>query len=146
MPRAVWDPWGRRWTVGYGQTQGVGPNSTMTRAQAEADLRGRMNSSYEPYVRRFRGLNQNQYDALCSLIWNTGPGVLSGPIGTYLRSRNYQAAADYFCHYTTAGGTRLQGLVNRRAAERRLFLKPPPDPHHYQRYDQTRRNTPWGPK
>lgn len=143
LEHAYWDAYGHVWTVGYGETQGVGPNSTMTRAQAEADLRGRLANGYEPAVRSLGvPLNQNQFDALCSFVWNLGPGSMdsSWTIGRLLRAHNYLGAADSMMTYVYSGGQRLQGLVNRREQERALFLKPvsspppPSDPHHYDRF------------
>jgi lysozyme len=40
-----------------------------------------------------------------------------------LNEGNYNAAANQFNVWVNAGGKRMQGLVNRRAAERTLFLK-----------------------
>jgi GH24 family phage-related lysozyme (muramidase) len=140
---AYWDIYGGVWTVGYGETSGVGPGTTMTLAQAQADLRDRLASGYEPAVRGLGiPLNQHQFDALCSFVWNLGPGSMesSWTIGRLLRERNYLGAANSMLNYVTAGGVVLQGLVNRREAERRLFLTPvgppppPPDPHHYKRF------------
>jgi lysozyme len=81
-------------------------------------------------------LNQRQFDALYSLVFNVGPGakgkkdgilsLSSGQSSTLLRKLNvgdYAGAADEFpkwCH--GAGGTLLAGLVTRRARERALFL------------------------
>jgi lysozyme len=137
---AYWDQWGKVWTVGYGETEGVGPNSTQTRAQAEQDLFQRLQREYEPAINALGvDFNQNQYDALCSFVWNLGPGSMSWDVGRNCRAKNFKAAADCMLEYTRAGGVVLPGLVRRRQAERALFLKPwnpppPPDPHHYERY------------
>lgn len=135
---AYWDSYGRVWTVGYGETQGVGSGSTMTRAQAQADLERRVASEYEPAIKNLGvPLNQNQFDALCSFVWNLGPGSMSWDVGRYLRAHEYQRAADAMLEYDRAGGVVLAGLVRRRQAERALFLTAPkPDPYRY--FDTTK--------
>ena len=69
-------------------------------------------------------LNKNQIDALCSFVWNLGPGSMSWDVGRLLRARNYEGAANAMLAYDRAGGQVLPGLVRRRQAERALFLTP----------------------
>lgn len=67
-------------------------------------------------------LNQNQYDALCSLIFNIGKTAFAG--STVLRQlnlKNYQAAADAFLLWKKAGND-PDILLPRRQRERTLFL------------------------
>lgn len=67
-------------------------------------------------------LNQNQYDALCSLIFNIGKTAFSG--STVLRQlnlKNYQEAADAFLLWKKAGND-PDILLPRRQRERTLFL------------------------
>lgn len=67
-------------------------------------------------------LNQNQYDALCSLIFNIGKTAFAG--STVLRQlnlKNYQAAADAFLLWKKAGND-PDILLPRRQRERALFL------------------------
>jgi len=114
-------------TIGYGTTAAdVHPlPAHCTRDQAERWLADNVARKYEPAVRALNvPLNQNQFDALVSLAYNLGPGVFQWDIGTHLRARDYRAASADFMHYVHAGGRVLQGLVNRRAAERRLFDTP----------------------
>lgn len=135
---ATWDPFGHVWTIGYGETSGIHQGQVWTQAQAQSDLVTRLANDYEPAVRALGvPLNQHQFDALCSFVWNVGPGSMSSSwtIGRLLRERDYAGAADSMLGYDTAGGVVLAGLVNRRRAERALFLTPmppPPDPNHYE--------------
>ena len=124
-------------TIGYGHTSGVRLGMTCTPAQALAWL--------SEDVRYAEGLvhshvtsplDQNQFDALVSILFNVGPGakgvkdgiifLATGQSSTLLRKLNagdYAGAAEEFpkwCH--GAGGTLLTGLVTRRARERALFL------------------------
>jgi hypothetical protein len=67
------------WTIGYGETQGVGPNTRpWTRDHALRQLRQRVNRDYLAPVLATAAtirltLTQNQADALASLIYNVGP-------------------------------------------------------------------------
>lgn len=135
---AYWDAYGHVWTIGFGETAGVHQGMVWTYAQAVNDLKSRLAADYEPAIRGLGvPLNQHQFDALCSFVWNLGPGSMSWDVGQLLRRREYTAAANAMLKYDTAGGVVLAGLQRRREAERALFLKPmpkPPDPHHYSRF------------
>lgn len=114
-------------TIGFGTTSAdVSPLPTfLSRSEAEQLLRDKLAKKYEPAVNGLGvPLNQNQFDALVSLVYNCGPGAMQWQIGQELRARHYAAAADCFGRYVYAGGRALQGLVNRRASERALFLTP----------------------
>ena len=68
-------------------------------------------------------LTQNQFDALVSFVYNVGINAFKN--STLLRELNmgrYEKAADQFARWNKAGGRVVQGLVNRRRAERSLFL------------------------
>ncbi len=67
-------------------------------------------------------LSQPQFDALVSFVFNVGTGAFAG--STLLRRLNageYAAVPAELNKWVNAGGQRLQGLVNRRAAEGALF-------------------------
>ena len=118
------------WTIGYGHTQGVGPHSPrLTERQASELLERDLAHRYEPHVERLpiaRSLNQHQFDALVSFVYNLGPGAIAADtgIGRALRARQWQRAADEMLRWDKAGGQVLAGLTRRRKAERALFLKP----------------------
>lgn len=68
-------------------------------------------------------LSQNQYDALVSFVYNVGVGAFK--TSTALKRLNmgdYKGAADAMTWFNKSQGQILQALVNRRAAERDLFL------------------------
>ncbi|MEW3423807.1 lysozyme, partial [Pseudomonas aeruginosa] len=70
-------------------------------------------------------LNQSQWDALMSFVYNLGAANLaSSTLLKLLNKGDYRGAADQFPRWVNAGGKRLEGLVKRRAAERALFLEP----------------------
>lgn len=127
-PNKYWDPYGKVWTIGYGTTTADGPlPASVTQAQAEQLLKENISKIYAPPINALEiPLNQNQFDALCSLVYNCGDGVISAStkLGHDLRNRNFPVVANDFLAYTYAGGVQLPGLVTRRSAERSLFLTP----------------------
>ena len=72
-------------------------------------------------------LTQNQFDALVSFTYNMGGGVWSRDttIAKYLKNGidkyTDKQIADALGLWVNAGGVKLQGLVDRRAAESKLF-------------------------
>ncbi|WP_404704960.1 lysozyme [Yersinia vastinensis] len=67
-------------------------------------------------------LTQNQYDALCSLIFNIGPTAFANStVLKRLNSGDYKGAADAFLMWKKAGND-PEILLPRRQRERALFL------------------------
>jgi lysozyme len=67
-------------------------------------------------------LNQNQFDALTSFTFNVGVAAFTG--STLLRLLNqgqYAQVPDQLMRWTRAGGRVVQGLVNRRQNEIKLW-------------------------
>ena len=65
-------------------------------------------------------LTQYQFDALVSITYNSG--VLGSPLLDDLNKGNYEAASkDILKYRITSNGKVLQGLINRRTDESRLF-------------------------
>jgi lysozyme len=125
-----WDPYGRVWTRGYGETEGIGGNSPcVSRAQGENNLRYLVEARYEWALRGLGvSLNQNQWDALCSFVWNLGAGIFTGGLRADLQSRQFYAASRIMLQYDHAGGQVLEGLRRRRQEEMALFLTPIAEP------------------
>lgn len=116
-------------TIGYGETQGVKPGLVWTRAHALSQLKLRADRDYgrpvlNAAIAADLNLSQHEYDALVSLVYNVGPGILgrSSTLGAALRSKNRQLIANAFLVYDKAGGKALLGLTLRRKAERQMFL------------------------
>jgi GH24 family phage-related lysozyme (muramidase) len=68
-------------------------------------------------------LTQGQMDALVSFAYNCGPSALAN--STLLRKLNnceFSLAADEFLKWNKVAGKPMQGLTNRRQAEREMFL------------------------
>jgi GH24 family phage-related lysozyme (muramidase) len=97
---------------------------TITEAQATQMLRDHLKSVEDAINRQVTvDLNQNQFDALCSWVYNVGVGNFSS--STLLKKLNagdVQGAADEFPRWNQAGGKVLAGLIARRGQERALFL------------------------
>lgn len=113
-------------TQGYGHTLGITANSApWTQQQAELVL------SQDIYIFEFLvknwvevDLNDNQFSALVCLCFNEGSAPLHKTLGSKLSDGDYAGAAREFNKWVYAGGQKLDGLVRRRAAERRLFETP----------------------
>lgn len=112
------------WTIGVGHTKGVKAGQTITQQQADQylvdDLQP-VNQTLNSVVTV--SVNQNQYDALSSFTFNLGCEALEGStLLKLLNEGNYQGAADEFPKWDHDNGVVVQGLLNRRNAERDLFL------------------------
>lgn len=80
-------------------------------------------------------ITQNMFDACVSFTYNCGTGAfLKSNLLKKLNAGDMHGAADEFLNWVHGGGRVLQGLVNRRKAEREVFLtevpsaKPVPQP------------------
>jgi len=123
------------WTRGYGETQGIGPNSRcVSKADARAELRKRLNRDFAPAIPRRRRMRRREVDALASFAYNLGTGAVSNPSSSTLarrlksnEGRTYKARRRIYEQelpkWVNAGGQRLEGLVKRRAAEVRLATR-----------------------
>lgn len=112
------------WTIGYGHTKTAKPGMKITVKGAEALLLHDL-AWVEDVVNDFVEvpLTQNQYDALCSFVYNVGGSAFRK--STLLRKLNtgdYQGAADQLPRWNKQKGKVLRGLTRRRAEERTLFL------------------------
>lgn len=68
-------------------------------------------------------LNDNQFSALISFVFNLGAGALqSSTLRQKLNRLEYISAASEFPRWIYAGGKQLKGLYIRRLVEQKLFL------------------------
>ena len=112
------------WTIGYGHTAGVKAGMVITEAQAEEYLKADL-IAFEKYLNALGlPLNQNQFDALISFIYNVGTGNFSR--STLLRKirANPQdnSLMDEFLRWVYSKGRVLPGLQRRRLAEMKLYF------------------------
>ncbi|MEL6494093.1 MAG: lysozyme [Cyanobacteria bacterium J06623_7] len=113
------------WTIGYGHTQGVKRGDKITRRQAErlflTDI-----PVYEQIIHQHVTveLNQNQFDALVSFVYNVGETAFkNSTLLKLLNQSKYDKAAKQLFRWVRAGGRRIEGLANRRNEEYQLFTK-----------------------
>ena len=122
------------WTIGYGHTGGVNSGDVISEKQAEEFLRADLATAERALNRTRLQLNQNQFDALVSFIFNVGVGRPkshpkggSGFLGSTLlikvrHNANDPSIADEFERWIYAGGKVLNGLVRRRKEEADLYF------------------------
>lgn len=114
------------WTIGYGTIQypngkKVQPGDTCSKEQAEQylihDTRWVVDA-----LKDYSHLKQNRIDALASLIYNIGQSAFkNSTLKKYIDSNQFSLAAKEFDRWNKAGGKVINGLVTRRAKERKLF-------------------------
>ena len=123
-----------KWTIGYGCTQygnkctqfGNGPvkkGDVITSSIAEDLLRYDLEWVEEAINDLVKvPLLQNQFDALCSFVYNLGKTAFSkSTLLKLINKRAYDAAANEFPKWVYAGGKVLPGLVKRRLLEQKLW-------------------------
>lgn len=118
------------WTIGWGHTKGVKPGDVITRAQAEQFIRDDL-----AWVERVLNadlvtgrdkpiVTQNEYDALCSLVFNIGSqAYLDSTVRKKIKQGDKMGAAHAFGMWIYSNHKIAPGLVTRRNAERKMFLQ-----------------------
>lgn len=112
------------WTIGYGHTRGVKPGDVIDKQKAEQLLAEDLRESEAVVSRECPGINQNQFDALVSFVFNCGSGsfqkstllkcVKANPENVNIR---YE-----FSRWNKSKGMILAGLIRRRKAEADLYF------------------------
>lgn len=120
-------------TIGFGST--VYPNGkkvTMTDSPVTVQMANQMllyhlNNEVLPYIKKYITvpINQNQLDALASLVYNIGAGNFA--TSTVVKRINSKASEldiqKAWKMWNKSGGKILQGLINRREKEFKLFIQ-----------------------
>lgn len=113
----------RYYTIGYGHYGAdVASDQVITESEAEEMLKTDL-ATYESRVDKYGDIyhfNQNQFDALVSFCYNIGSIDQLTNYGT----RSLSEISEKMLLYNKAGGKVLQGLVNRRQKEQKLFNSP----------------------
>lgn len=118
-----------RWMIGYGHVRSAREGVRITEADAENLLRFDLKPVEEAISALvFAPLNQNQFDALASLVFNISPGQFrESDLLRRLNAGDVLGAAAGFDAWRKAriGGRLIvvDALVRRRAAEKALFLE-----------------------
>ena len=118
------------WTIGYGTIKypdgtKVKKGDTCTQGQAELWLKNDcqwVDACLDKYVKV--SINQNQFDALASFIYNVGEtAFVKSTMLKALNAANFAGTASQFDRWVYDNGKAIKGLINRRAKEKSLFLK-----------------------
>lgn len=116
------------WTIGYGHTTAAGiprVREGMRISDKEAeDILKKDLGKFEDRVSRLVKvpLTDNQFAVLVSFDFNTG-ALHKSTLLKKLNAGDYDAVPAELMKWVNAGGKRVQGLVNRRAAEAGLWAK-----------------------
>ena len=111
------------WTIGYGHTKDVQPGDEWSEDHAEHMLEVEM-EEYEKYINDLVTveLNQNQFDAMVSWVYNLGSSNLqASTLLKVLNAGDYEGVPAQIMRWNKAGGKVLEGLTRRRQAEADLF-------------------------
>ena len=112
------------WTIGYGHTANVKRGDMITEEQAQKMLESDLAwVEHTIQVTVTVPLTQNQYDALCSIIYNIGSTMFSNStLLKYINSRAEEnAIVGQFMRWKFVDGRESKGLVNRRRREIALW-------------------------
>lgn len=130
------------WTICYGTTKDVGPGQKATKPECDA-LLARDIASHEIGMRRCLknpgpmlkdrlakdegerpAIPSGSYVAFVSLTFNIGVGgFCQSSLPRLINAGDVRAACNALPAFNRAGGRVVQGLVNRRAAERKVCLE-----------------------
>lgn len=108
-------------TIGYGHTgTDVKPEMVIDKEEAERLLKNDLKIAEKAVNTAVKiPLDQNQYDALVSFTFNAG----SGNLKKLIANRNFDQIAKAILLYNKSKGKTCNGLVKRRQAEQKLFIK-----------------------
>lgn len=112
------------WTIGYGHTSGVSPNSFITIQEADEYLH-RDVASIEMQLNKLNLiLRQCQWDAIVSFVFNVGIGNFrSSTLLAKIRTNpDDNSIMDEFLRWVYANGKVMKGLQKRRLAEMKLYF------------------------
>lgn len=118
-----------KWTIGYGTRGAPTPdqikNEKISKKEATALMMDHVRLRASDPIERLVNvkLNDNQFGALVSLVYNIGSGNFHrSTLLKMLNKSDYEGAADQFQWWRKANGVILDGLVTRRQNEKELFL------------------------
>ena len=111
-------------TIGYGHTKGVRMGQAITQKQANDFLREDITVAEKVLNNMGINFTQNQFDALCSWIFNLGTGnfIHSTMMKRISAGAGDETITDELIRWHNAGGKPLLGLMRRRVAEANMIL------------------------
>lgn len=117
---------GGTWTIGYGSVPAE-PRQVISQEEADARLLEDIQTKAEIPVNNLLtvDLNQNQFDAICSLCYNIGSGNF-GKSSTLalINESNFDAVPAHILLWDKVNGAESAGLLRRRQAEVVLWGTP----------------------
>ena len=110
-------------TIGYGHTANVKPLDVVTEQQAVELLKQDLAWAEQVVNAEKLNINQNQFDALVSFVFNCGSGNFkSSSLLRVIKENPNSTDIEYrFGMWNKGGGKVLAGLTRRRAAEAKLY-------------------------
>lgn len=117
---------GKPYTIGYGSTKNVTLGMKITAQEAERRLVDDLSNAERTVERLVKvPLNDNQFGALVSFVFNVGGGAFED--STLLRRLNagdYVSVPQQLARWDKNDGKVMAGLTRRRASEAELWNKP----------------------
>ena len=112
------------WTIGYGHTTNVAPNTVISQLQANLLLQEDIAQCERTLNKYNLALTQNMYDALVSFIYNVGAGNFHrSALLSKIKANPYDSSiCDEFLKWIHSRGKLLAGLQRRRMAEMKLYF------------------------
>lgn len=118
---------GTPWTIGYGHTKGVKKGDKVTRAEAERLLKQDIAWAEREVNKLNADLNQSQYDALVSFTFNVGAaGARRSSAFREAKRGRHDLVPGKLMLWIKNDGKVMQGLINRRTAEAKLYAAKEP--------------------
>jgi lysozyme len=123
IPKAYMCPAGK-WTIGYGHTLNVKSTDVISLDEAEYFLKKDVEFAENEVNRHNLNINQNQFDALVSFVFNLGVGnfARSTLLKKIKSNPNDSTIREEFERWVYGGGKVLKGLVRRRKEEADLYF------------------------
>ena len=116
-------------TIGWGEIfhadgSKVKMGEVITQAQADAMLTDALYKEASHFIDAWTAavLNDNQYSALVSFVYNAGCGTFRRKVLPFINGKDLVGAMGAMRNCDTAGGSPLPGLDRRRRAECALFI------------------------
>lgn len=112
------------WTIGYGHTSGVSPNSFITIQEADEYLH-RDVAAIEMQLNKLNlSLRQCQWDAIVSFVFNVGIGNFKAStlLAKIRINPDDNSIIDEFIRWVYANGKVMRGLQKRRLTEMKLYF------------------------
>ena len=126
---AYWDPDGKVWTIGYGDTgPDVFAGVVWTQTQCDLALQLKLDTARRQLLALSPGVDwpPGAQDALTDFVYNEGSGRYAGStVRKCVETGDWDGVRAHLLDWEFAGGVRLGGLVTRREGEAAMIATPP---------------------